>query len=114
MNTKEKVKIAYDALEEKKGEELRILSVGEVTLVTDYFLIATGNNPNQVRAMADEVEEKLGKAGCHGRIEGYRNAEWILMDYEDIIIQIFARDARQFYDLERIWRDANVIFSDEL
>ena len=70
------------------------------------FYIADGSNPNQVQAMADNVEEILEKAGCECKqIEGYQNANWILMDYKDVIVHIFCREDRLFYDLERIWRD---------
>lgn len=106
MNSKEMVKIAYEALSDKKGQDIKIIDIQSVSVFADYFIIADGSNPNQVQAMADNVEEMLGKAGCECKqIEGYQSANWILMDYKDIIVHIFCREDRLFYDLERIWRD---------
>ena len=79
-------------------------------MLADYFLIASGSNVKQVQAMADSVEEVLGRAGVPLRqIEGYQNANWILMDYGDIIVHVFCREDRLFYDLERIWRDGKIM-----
>ena len=95
MTSKEMVKIAYEALSDKKGQDIKIIDI-----------IADGSNVNQVQAMADNVEEMLAKAGCECRqIEGYQSGNWILMDYKDVIVHIFCREDRLFYDLERIWRD---------
>ena len=102
--------IAYDALDDKKAEEITIIDISEVSILADYFIIASGNNRNQVQAMADNVEEELGKAGYVSKqVEGYQTANWILLDYKDIIIHVFDRENRAFYDLERIWRDGKVI-----
>ena len=110
MNSKEMVKIAYEALSDKKGQDIKIIDIQSVSVLADYFIIADGSNPNQVQAMADNVEEMLGKAGYECRqIEGYQTAGWILMDYGDLIVHIFSRDDRLFYDLERIWRDGKVV-----
>ena len=109
-NSKKMAKIAVDALEEKKAKDLKLLDISDVSVLADYFIIASGSNRNQVQAMADEVEEKLGKAGFTPKqVEGYQTANWILMDYKDIIIHIFDEENRLFYDLERIWRDGNLI-----
>ena len=116
MNAKEMVKLAYEALSDKKGSDIKIIDIRDVTVIADYFIIADGSNPNQVQAMADNVQEVLGRAGCECRqIEGYQNANWILMDYRDVIVHIFCREDRLFYDLERIWRDGKTFVSiDEL
>ena len=116
MNAKEMVKLAYEALSDKKGSDIKIIDIGDVTVIADYFIIADGSNPNQVQAMADNVQEVLGRAGCECRqIEGYQNANWILLDYRDVIVHIFCREDRLFYDLERIWRDGKTFVSiDEL
>lgn len=107
---KEMVRLAIQALEDKKGEDIRIIDIREVSVLADYFIIASGSNANQVQAMTDNVEEVLGKAGHEPRqIEGYRSANWILMDYGDIIVHVFCREDRLFYDLERIWRDGKVV-----
>ncbi|MCM1125081.1 MAG: ribosome silencing factor [Lachnospiraceae bacterium] len=103
------------ALEDKKAEDIRIIDISRVSVIADYFIIANGNNVSQIQAMADEVEEKLHKAGCPLRQkEGYANANWVLLDFGDIIIHIFDKENRLFYDLERIWRDGVLIEADEL
>lgn len=107
MELKEELDIVVKSLEDKKAEDIKILDISKISVMADYFVIATGNNKNQVQAMSDEVEEKLHKEGITPRqIEGYRNANWILMDYSDIIIHIFDQESRQFYNLERIWKDS--------
>ncbi|MDE7057579.1 MAG: ribosome silencing factor, partial [Lachnospiraceae bacterium] len=107
---KEMAKIAAAALEDKKARDLKILDISDVSVLADYFIIASGSNRNQVQAMVDEVEEKLGKAGYTPKqIEGYQTANWILMDYQDLIIHVFDEENRLFYDLERIWRDGNLV-----
>ena len=109
-NSKEMAKITAAALEEKKAKDLKVLDISDVSVLADYFIIASGSNHNQVQAMADEVEERLGQAGVVPKqIEGYHTANWILMDYQDIIIHIFDEENRLFYDLERIWRDGNLV-----
>ena len=109
------VKLAKAALEEKKGENIKVIDIRQVSVMADYFIIADGSNVNQVQAMVDSVEEALGKAGYPFRqIEGYRTGGWILMDYGDIIVHAFCREDRLFYDLERIWRDGKLMDEAEL
>lgn len=92
-------------LEEKKAIDVVIIDIRELSVMADYFVIASGNNVNQVHAMADFVEDELAKEGLrHKAVEGYNNANWILMDYGDIIIHLFDKESREFYDLERIWK----------
>lgn len=113
--SKDMVKIAINALAEKKGEDIRIIDIRDVSVIADYFIIASGSNTNQVQAMTDAVEEALEKAGYKCRqIEGYQTANWILMDYNDIIVHIFCKEDRLFYDLERIWRDGRLIEVEDL
>lgn len=115
MQSNEMVKIAVSALEDKKGEDIRIIDIRDISVLADYFIIAGGSNQNQVQAMVDNVEEMLEKEGCVCKqIEGYQNANWILMDYQDIIVHVFSREDRLFYDLERIWRDGKTIEISEL
>ena len=115
MNTKKIALLAIDALEDKKAEDIRIIDISEISTIADYFIIADGNNKSQIQAMADNVSERLGRAGVTVRqIEGYQNANWILMDFQDIIIHIFDRENRLFYDLERIWRDGVLIEKEAL
>jgi len=106
----EAVNIAYSALDDKKGIDIKIINIENISVIADYFIITSGSNVNQVKALADNVQEELSKAGYdYKQIEGYNTANWILMDYGNIIIHIFNQDDRLFYDLERIWRDGNVI-----
>lgn len=113
--SRELARIAVEALADKKAENTTIIDISEVSVIADYFIIADGNNRNQVQAMADAVEEALGKAGCVPKnIEGYQTANWILLDYRDVIIHIFSKEDRAFYDLERIWRDGKEISAAEL
>ena len=110
MTSKEYCKIAVAALEDRKAEDIKIIDIQSISPIADYFIIASGSNRNQVQAMADDLEEKLGQAGFTPRqVEGYQTANWILMDYQDIIIHIFDEENRLFYDLERIWRDGNLV-----
>lgn len=112
---KEMARLAYQALEDKKAEDIRVINIEKVSVLADYFLIATGMNKNQVQAMADNVDEVLHKAGYPAKqTEGYQSANWILMDYGDIIVHVFDRENRLFYDLERIWRDGESISVEEL
>ena len=98
------VKIAYDALDDKLAEDIKIIDIRSISVLADYFIIADGSNRNQVQAMADSAEEALGRAGYDAKqIEGYQSANWILMDYKDIIVHVFSKEDRAFYDLERIW-----------
>ena len=113
--SKEMAKLTYKALDDKKAKDIRIVDISKISVLADYFIIASGTNRNQVQAMADNVEEVLGRAGHTVRqIEGYSTANWILLDYGDIIIHIFDEENRLFYDLERIWRDGSAIEPAEL
>lgn len=111
----EMTKLAIEALEDKKAEDISIIDISEVSVLADYFLIASGNSKNQVQALIDNVEEKLGQASITPKnIEGYQTGNWVLMDYGDLIVHVFDRQNRLFYDLERIWRDGKKIGKDEL
>lgn len=106
----EAVNIAHSALDDKKGIDIKVINIENISVIADYFIITSGSNVNQVKALADNVQEELGKAGYdYKQIEGYNTANWILMDYGNIIIHIFNQDDRLFYDLERIWRDGKYI-----
>lgn len=114
-NAKKMAKIAFSSLEEKKGEDIRVIEIGEVAAFADYFIIANGTNPTQVNALVENVEDNLSKEGYEPkRIEGVKNTSWVLMDYGDIIIHIFSKEDRLFYDLERIWRDGKNISKEDL
>lgn len=108
--SKEMTKLAIAALEDKKANDVRVIDIAGVSVIADYFVIASGSNTNQVQAMADSVREAIGRAGHEPRqVEGYGSANWILMDYNDIIVHIFSDESRTFYDLERIWRDGKEV-----
>lgn len=111
MNTiNNTLKIIVDALEDKKAEDIQLIDISEVSTIADYFVITNGTNMSQIQALADNVEEKLSVNGIHPRsVEGYNTANWILMDYNDILVHIFDKESRGFYDLERMWRDGKVI-----
>lgn len=98
---------AVHTLDKHKAEDIRVLGVSHITSIADYFLLASGGSANQVRSLADYVEEELAKQGKHPlRNEGYHTGEWITLDYGDVLIHIFRRETREFYDLERLWVDA--------
>lgn len=112
---KEMARIAYDALSDKKGEDIKIIDITGVSVLADYFIIANGNSDSQVNALVDNVEEELHKAGYHlKQREGRANSSWILLDFGDIIVHVFDKDNRLFYDLERIWKDGKDITVEEL
>ena len=93
-----------------QAQDIKIIDIEKVSTLADYFIIASGTNRNQVQAMADSVSEKLGRAGVEPKqMEGYQTANWILMDYRDVVIHIFDEENRLFYDLERIWRDGTLV-----
>ena len=105
--------IACKPIDDKKGQDIKIIDIHNVSVIADYFVIASGTNSNQVQAIVDNVEEQLGRAGFEAKqIEGNRNSSWILMDYGDVIVHVFDEENRLFYDLERIWRDGKVLEMD--
>ena len=107
--------LAISALEDKKAEEIRVIDISQVSVIADYFIIANGTNTSQIQALSDEVEAKLGRAGFPiKQMEGYNNANWVLLDFGDIIVHVFDKENRFFYDLERIWRDGKSVEVDEL
>ncbi len=105
---KEQISAAIQACLEKKAEELSILEMEKGSgAFTDYFVLCSGTNPRQVQAIADEVELRLKAAGLRpAHVEGYKQAEWVLLDYVDFVVHVFSEKARKFYDLERLWKTA--------
>ncbi len=103
-------RLAMDALEDKKAEDIRVIDISEISVIADIFMIAGGSNKSQIQALCDNVEEKLGRAGyAVKQIEGYDTANWVLMDFGSIIVHIFDKENRLLYDLERLWRDGTQI-----
>jgi ribosome-associated protein len=105
---KQQVESAIQACLEKKAEELTILEMEKGSgAFTDYFVLCSGTNPRQVQAIADEVEMRLKAANVRpAHVEGYKQAEWVLLDYTDFVVHVFSDKARKFYDLERLWKTA--------
>jgi len=115
-DVKKQVELAIVACEEKKADELKVLELDKASGgFTDYFVICSGGNPKQVQAISDEVEQRLGKAGLRPiNVEGYRQAEWVLLDYVDFVVHVFSQKARHFYKLERLWKSAKHLAPSEL
>lgn len=107
----EEIKLALHYASEKKAFDMVALDLREIASFTEFFVICSGANQRQVQAISDEISEQLKKELSQRpvRIEGYRTAEWILMDYGDFIVHIFEKEARDFYDLQRLWRDAKQV-----
>ncbi len=107
MISLEKAQCMARILDEKLAEDITVLNVGKITSITDYYVIATAKNTTHAKALCDEIEEKMAKKGFTAKnIEGYQSAMWILLDFQDVIIHIFYDETRKFYDLERLWSDA--------
>ena len=108
-------KLAIEALEDKKAEDIKVIDISEVSVIADYFIIAGGSNRSQIQALCDNVDEKLGRAGYPAKqTEGYDTANWVLLDFGDIIVHIFDKENRLLYDLERIWRDGKQVAPESL
>jgi ribosome-associated protein len=107
-DTKRQVTEAIAACQDKKAEEITILELEKGSgAFTDYFVVCSGTNPRQIQAIADEVELRLKREGLYpSHTEGYRQAEWVLLDYVDFVVHIFAEKARRYYELERLWKSA--------
>lgn len=115
MESREMAKLAIRALEDKKGEEIKVIDISKVSVLADYFIIASGSNRSQVQALSDNVAEVLGRAGVDAKqVEGYETANWILLDFNDVIVHVFDQENRLFYDLERIWRDGKIVEVDSI
>lgn len=113
--SRQMAKIAYEALDDKKGEDIRVIDISNVSVLADYFIIANGTSDSQVRALVDSVEEKLGKAGYDVKQrEGYGLGSWVLLDFGEIIVHVFDKENRLFYNLERIWSDGKMIDAEQL
>lgn len=109
MDAQEIVKTAVKAIDSKKGENIEIIGITDLTIIADYFVIATGTSSTQVKSLAEEVEYKLEKQGiAPHHIEG-RNTPWVCLDYNSVVIHIFYKDQRDFYQLERLWEDGKKI-----
>jgi ribosome-associated protein len=108
LQTRQQVAQAVKAIEGKKGEDVVILEMDKSSgAFTDYFVVCSGTNPRQIQAIADDVQKILAEGGQRpNSVEGYTQAEWVLLDYVDFVLHIFSERARKFYDLERLWKSA--------
>ena len=103
-------RIALKALEDKKARDVKIIDISQVSVLADYFIIANGASATQIQTLSDAVSQALGKEGLVTKqVEGYQNAQWVLLDFGDLIVHIFDEENRLFYDLERIWLDGKPI-----
>lgn len=115
MNTNEKLKKIYEVLDKKLAEDIIILKIDNVSTITDYFVIASAPSDRQVKSLEENVDYELSKLGEEPKsVEGRTTAKWILMDYNDVIVHIFKDDEREFYNIERLWKDALVIDPENL
>lgn len=110
MNSYEQAVLTAKVLSNKKALDVKVLKIADVSILADYMVIATGTSSTHVKALADEVEFKLDKEGISvSHVEGYRSNSWILLDYVDVIVHVFSDEAREFYDLERLWQDGTPV-----
>jgi ribosome-associated protein len=110
MTSLETAKMAVKALDSKKALNIKVIKIQDISAIADYFVIATGTSSTHVKALADEVEAQLDEAGISvSHVEGYRSNSWILLDYVDVVVHVFSDEAREYYDLERLWQDGEII-----
>ena len=110
MTTDELMKAVYDALAEKQGRDITVIDIHEISTLADYFIITHGNNTPHVESLVECVQETMDKAGVPCRsVEGLRGGRWVLLDYGDIVVNVFSKEDRMWYDLERIWRDGKLV-----
>lgn len=108
--SKEMALLAQQALEEKKGQDIKVIDIRDISVIADHFVISHGTNPSQIEALIDEVKSELAKNGYEPlRIEGRGSTGWVLLDYGDLIVHIFSEENRNYYNLERLWRDGKLI-----
>ena len=115
MDSREMAKLVCKALDDKKAIDVKAIDISNVSIMADYFIVASASNQSQMNAMQDEVDRILYESGIHAKsIEGNRQSTWVLMDYEDVIVHLFSEEDRLFYDLERIWKDGILIDAADL
>ncbi len=110
ISTEEKIKTAVKALDSKRAEDIQVIGIGDLTIIADYFIIANGMSNTQTKALAEEVEFKLSQMGVEpNRTEGYQGQTWIVLDYGDIVVHVFYKETRDYYNLERLWSDGTPV-----
>lgn len=110
LQDKEIIKIIFTALDEKFGQDIKIIDISKVSTMSDYFIITSGNSPSQVKALADEVSQKLHERNVTlKKSEGYAGGTWILLDFDVVMVHIFTKENREFYNLEKMWSEGELI-----
>lgn len=110
LTQQQMLEIAVKALDSKKAEDIKVIKIKDISVLADYFIIADGTSSTQTKALADEVDFKLGEQGIQPHsIQGNNGSNWIILDYSDIMVHVFSRDQREFYNLERLWSDGEEI-----
>ncbi len=110
MNTKEKVALITKTLSNKQADDIEVIEISDLTILTDYFVIASASNTTHVRALSDEVEYIAKQEGVYpNRVEGYQGANWIVLDYGDVIVHLFYQQTREFYNLDKLWSDGTKV-----
>lgn len=108
MEAKDRVRVVAQAAEDKKARDIEVLEVGGLTVIADYFVICSGTSTLQVRAIADNIKEKMDEAGQELlHMEGYEKARWVLLDYGDVVVHVFLDEDREYYNIERLWRNVS-------
>ncbi|MCI1964810.1 MAG: ribosome silencing factor [Oscillospiraceae bacterium] len=101
---------AAKVLDSKKAKDLKVIGIGDVSILADYFVLATGTSSTHVKALADEAEFQLEESGCTpAHKEGYRSNSWVLLDYTNVVVHVFTEESRKFYDLDRLWQDGEIV-----
>ena len=110
MNSLELAKRAAAILDDKKADKINVIKIEDISTIADYFVVVSGTSSTHVRALSDELEEKLKEEGVSPtRVEGYRSNSWVLLDYSSVVVHVFTGEAREFYDLDRLWADGSKI-----
>lgn len=110
ITMEEKLKTIVQALDSKRGEDIQVIGIGDLTILADYFVIANGLSNTQTKALAEEVEFKMSQLGIEpNRTEGYQGQTWIVLDYGDIVVHVFYKETRNYYNLERLWSDGTPV-----
>ena len=110
MNSLQTAKEIAKVLDNRKGLDVKVIKIGDISILADYMVIATGNSSTHVKSLADYVEYELDQKGVSvSHIEGHRSDTWILLDYVDVIVHVFSEESRQYYDLDRLWEDGEVV-----
>jgi len=114
MTREQKLEIIVKALDSKKAEDIKVIKIGDLTVIADYFVIADGTSSTQTKTLAEEAEFKMKENGEEPlRVQGNNGSNWIILDYGDIVVHVFSRDQREFYNLERLWRDGEEVDSSQ-